>query len=321
MIIDVHTHHTRRGYLSDSWWGAIGALIAGAEAAQGGAAKSKEQVTNEFVGRMERESGDSYISAMDAAGIDIMITMGLDWSFQIGEPSVSYQQQNLEQYDLAKKHPERIFAFASIEPRRGKEGVEFFERSVKELGAKGLKLHPNSGWFANDPAAYPFYAKAVELDVPVLIHTGIDPAPVSGRHGQPIYLFDVCMDFPDLRICAAHMGDYTLTAWQDELIRIAGAFPNLFMDLSGHADNFAKDAVASFRFLRRVLDEVGRDRVLFATDYPYAPAEGLPAWVQIFKELPQEVMQAGIEFTREELDGVLGNNSLRWLGSQAPKGR
>ncbi len=321
MIVDVHTHHTKRGHLNDIWWTGIGSNVARREVAQGKPRRPNSVVANEFASRMERESGDGFIPAMDKAGIDIMITFGLDWSFILGDAPITFQQQNMDHFALAKKYPDRIIAFASVEPRRGKEGLEFFERSVKEFGAKGLKLHPCSGWFANDPAAYPFYEKAIELDVPILIHTGIDGPPVSGRHGHPMYLSDVGTAYPELRICAAHMGDYTLTTWQDELFRIAPAFPNLYMDLSGHARNFAADPVRQFRWLRHVLDQVGPEKVLWATDYPYASGESLPAWVNIFKELPKEVKAAGIKFTRKELDDILGNNSLKWLGSAAPKAR
>ena len=313
MIIDAHTHHTRRGYLNDIWW---------FKRPEWGGRRGVTPVPpEERIARMERESGDGFIPAMDAAGIDVMVTMGLDWSLTIGQAPIPFDQQTKEHCELAQKYPDRIIALASVEPRRGKEGLDLFEMSVKEWGAKGLKLHPCAGFYANDRVVYPFYEKAVELDVPILIHTGIDGPPVLGHYGHPIYLDEVCTDFPELRICAGHMGDYTLTTWQDEFYRIAPAFNNLYMDLSGHARGFAADPVEKFRWLRSVLDRVGPGKVVFATDYPYAAGEGLADFVNIFKEVPKEVKGAGIEFTREELDGILENNAMRWLGSQAPKKR
>jgi len=40
------------------------------------------------------------------------------------------------------------------------------------------------------------------------------------------------------------------------------------------------------------------------------------AWVKAIKEPPEEVKAAGIEFTEEEISGILGDNAARLLGLQ-----
>ena len=75
---------------------------------------------------------------------------------------------------VVKKYPDVFIAFAAIDPWKGIEAVEELERSVLELGLKGLKLHPvQQAFFPNDEKIYPLYEKCSELSVPVLFHTGM----------------------------------------------------------------------------------------------------------------------------------------------------
>ena len=103
------------------------------------------------------------------------------------------------------------------------------QRAVSELGVVGLKIHPAAGFFPNDPVVYPMYHKALDLGLPVMVHTGPEPKPLYSRHCQPVYLDDVAADFPDLTIIMAHAG---LSAWWQEA-GIASVCPNIYLDISG----------------------------------------------------------------------------------------
>ena len=72
--------------------------------------------------------------------------------------------------------------------------------------------------FPNDRVVYPMYEKALELEIPVMVHTGPEPKPLYSRHCQPVYVDDVAADFPDLDIILAHAG---LSAWWQEAAGIA----------------------------------------------------------------------------------------------------
>jgi hypothetical protein len=41
--------------------------------------------------------------------------------------------------------------------------------------------------------------------------------------------------------------------------------------------------------------------------------------VKAFQEIPDDVRQAGIDFSDEELQAMLGGNALRWLGKEIPR--
>src|SRR5207253_11427338 len=73
---------------------------------------------------------------------------------------------------LAARRPDRLIPFAGADVLRGKAAVAELERWVRERGFRGLSLRPFMiGLPANDRHYYPFYAKCVELGVPLSIHT------------------------------------------------------------------------------------------------------------------------------------------------------
>lgn len=54
--------------------------------------------------------------------------------------------------------------FASVDPWKEEAGIAELDRSVRDLGLKGLKLHPiHQAFFPNDKRFYPLYIKCVEL--------------------------------------------------------------------------------------------------------------------------------------------------------------
>ena len=116
--------------------------------------------------------------------------------------------------DIVKKYPDQFVGFSTVDPWKGKLAVLELERSVTKLGLRGLKLHPiHQAFFPNDPNFYPLYRKCVELDVPVLFHTGFAAAGAGYpggagfklKYSAPIPgIDDIAADFPDLTIIMAH---------------------------------------------------------------------------------------------------------------------
>lgn len=123
-------------------------------------------------------------------------------------------------------------------------------------------------------------------------------------------LADLAVDFPDLRVIAAHMGQMNWRPWA----ALASHQPNLYGDLAMW-DAFAFGHYKLFcRELRDLIDYAGVSKVLFGTDNPIfgivIPTRG---WVQLIKDLPVNA-PAGITFTEEEVDAILGDNAASLLG-------
>ncbi len=174
---------------------------------------------------------------------------------------------------IVKDHPDQFIGFCSIDPWKGQAAVQELERSVIDLGLKGLKLHPvHQAFYPNDTRFYPLYAKASELGVPVLFHSGFAGAGSgtpggSGlklKYSAPIpYMDDVAADFPELTVIMAHPA----WPWTEEQIAVALHKSNVYLDLSGWSPRFIPEA------LKREINTRLQDKVLFGSDYPYITPE------------------------------------------------
>ncbi len=165
--------------------------------------------------------------------------------------------------DAVQRHPERFSGLAGLDPTEGMAGVRALERAVRDYGFVGAHFYPH--WFelAPDHARwYPFYAKCVELDVPVQLQVGqslvYDPARPLRSVGRPITLDAVACDFPELKLVGIHVG----IPWTDEMIAMAWKHANVFIGCDAHSPKYWPEAFV------RYIDSYGQDKVIFGTDYP-----------------------------------------------------
>ena len=71
----------------------------------------------------------------------------------------------------------------------------------------------------------------VLLDLPISINTGIPGPPMPAEPQRPLYLDEVCLFYPELKIVMAHGAD----PWWGEAIRLLLKYPNLYMMTSAWA--------------------------------------------------------------------------------------
>jgi len=304
MIIDAHTHLCDYDSVAKPFWDGWVELSA--------------LRFNRPVERVQKRlpefwdiSGDMIVKDMDAAGIDKSVLLVIDWGLarHLGEPKLSVEELNKVCADAVKKHPQRLIAFAGIDPRRNK-AAEMVGTFLKEWGMKGIKFHPAAGFYPNDKACYPVYEKALEYGVPVLFHTGESQKPLYFKYCQPIYVQEVAMDFPDLPIILAHTGG----CWYSEAVAICNSTTNVYLDLSWWQRRLPRP-LEFYQALRTLLDSVSWQRVLFGSDYPFLKLLiNQERWVKAFTEIPDSVKAQGIEFKDEEIAGIMGGNAARILG-------
>ncbi len=308
MIIDVHSHLFVKEWLPHEFWEGV------VRTAQAQAKRiMKADIPLDELERIALLplwdfSVEVLLGEMKAAGIDKAVLLPQDFEIGLSRADVTIEEQNRLHAELMEKHSDKLIAFVGIDPRR-KGSVEFLERGVKEWGMRGLKLHPAAGFFPNDKMFYPLYRKCVDLKIPVLFHSGPIMYPLRSKTSHPIYLDDVAAEFPDLILIAAHMSH----AWWQDLLAIASVKTNIFVDISGwelevmtHHDDFCK-------ILKRFVDELGYERILFGTDGPGFRQICPPRdYVQLIRELPEKSPE-GIKFTEEEISAILGGNAQRIL--------
>jgi predicted TIM-barrel fold metal-dependent hydrolase len=131
---------------------------------------------------------------------------------------------------------DRLTVLVSVSPHDGMRGVAEFERCVREEGAGGLSVvGMNDLLPASDRRYYPFYAKSVELGVPVRVYTAMTLANDRPYDlGHPRHVDQVATDFPELRLMMAEGG----WPWVPDAIGILRRHPNVFMDTSSHRPKY-----------------------------------------------------------------------------------
>lgn len=216
---------------------------------------------------MERALTDEeFVKMLDEAGVTCAC---------IGTGRSATIEHTLE---LAGKYKDRLIPWARISPHEGMNGVRRLEHYVKEFGLRGLEVSTfRERLYANDKKYYPYYAKCVELNIPARVYCTMNyAADRSMDLGRPIYLDEVCRDFPELIIIAG-LGGWP---WVPELVGLARRHPNLHIDLAAHRPLHIPKPGSGFEMLLQFGNTLLQDRMLFASSWMTL---GLPL-KQIIKE-------------------------------------
>ncbi len=199
-----------------------------------------------------------FLRQLDAAGVEMVLVPAAKMrSFRTQR--MLWEVPVRDVAELIEQAPDRIGGLYGIDPWSRMAGVRELEDAVRRQGFLGAHLHPYGfGVPLNDAAYYPFYAKCVELDVPLVVQVGHSAESMPSALGRPLLLDDVALYFPELRIVAAHTG----WPWVEELIALAWKHGNVYVGTSAHAPRYWDPALVRF------LGSRGKGKVLFGTDYP-----------------------------------------------------
>lgn len=138
-----------------------------------------------------------------------------------------------------------------------------------DAGARGLKLQlPVQGFAADDPRLDPAYEVVAARDAPVVLHAGTAPMFEDSPHVGVERFESFLASYPDVRVCAAHMGAYEV----DAFVGLARDNDNVFLDTT-----FAMSSVAETYMEfdpATVADETLielSESVMYGSDYPNIP--------------------------------------------------
>jgi uncharacterized protein len=115
----------------------------------------------------------------------------------------------------------------------------------------------------SDAVYYPLYTKCCELDLPLCLNTGIPGPPIPAEAQHPMHLDQVCIRFPELRLCMIHGAD----PWWEVAIRLMIKYRNLRLMTSAWSPKYLPESLLHYMRTR------GKDRVLFASDHPVLSME------------------------------------------------
>ena len=190
---------------------------------------------------------EQLIAEMDAAGVAMagLCSQDADWVA-----------------DVCDRHPGRFFGIVSPDPTDIMGCLRLIERCVRERGFKAVKIEPFLwGKPPTDRMYYPIYAKCVELDVAFTTQIGHTGPLYPSEVGRPIYLDQVALDFPELRIVGGHIG----WPWTEEAIAVAWKHRNVYLDTSAHLPKHFPERFTHF------MKTFGKDKCMFASDWPLLP--------------------------------------------------
>ena len=163
--------------------------------------------------------------------------------------------------EFVRAYPGKLIGFLSVHPE-WPDCLEEIERSVSDLGLRGIKLGPNYQNFAPlGEAAFRVYKRAEELGLPIIFHTGTSPVQEANLdYAHPRHFDQVAVAFPHLKMILAHMSH----PWQTSVIAVIRKHPNVYADTSAL---FYRPW--SFYNCMRLAEEWGVfHKLLFGSDFP-----------------------------------------------------
>jgi uncharacterized protein len=244
-------------------------------------------------------SEDQVISLLDQAGIERTLITGFDEWSSVHETFIP----NDLVADLVERHPGRFIPFAGIDLGKGMDGVRELEHLVRDRGFRGLSLRPFMiGLPADDRRYYPLYAKCVELEIPLSIHTSANWTTVAVSDlGHPRHIDAVAADFPELDIVMSHAG----YPWVLEAVLLAWKYPNVYLELAAHRPRYIATPGTGWEPLLRFGATTIKEKVLFGTGWfllGRPPGQVLEEFREL--PLPEEVLELWIRGNAERLLGT-----------------
>ncbi|HJX01139.1 MAG TPA: amidohydrolase family protein [Terriglobales bacterium] len=180
-----------------------------------------------------------------------------------------------------QEEPKRLIACGSVHPRHTTDVQRDMEEIVR-LGIRMIKVHPpHQLLYPNDylngvKELETIYRVAEQNGIPVMVHTGTSIFPgARNKYGDPIYVDDVAVDFPRLKILLAHGGR---PLWMKTAFFLVRRHSNVYLDISGIPPK------TLLEYFPR-LEEIAH-KTLFGTDWPGPGVPEIRQNLQDFRSLP-----------------------------------
>ena len=248
--------------------------------------------------------GEGRIANMDAAGIDVQVLSltapGVE-QLDAAEAVPFARITNDTLAEAVHRHPDRLAGFAALPTAEPDAAADELRRTVATHGFTGALINGHSrGRYLDDKFFWPILECAEALQVPLYLHptpppqaviksmyAGNYPAEVAGAlataawgwhidtamHVIRLILSGAFDHYPGLQLVIGHLGE-TLPFM---LPRLERALPTELTRLDRPVGAYLRENVhytfSGFNWTPAFLDlllQVGADRIMFSTDYPYA---------------------------------------------------
>ena len=223
------------------------------------------------------KSPKAFLKHLDDVGIDRAVLINYVAPDLMGfTPAVNEYVAN-----YVKEDPKRLIPCGSVHPRHTTNAERDMEQIVR-LGIRMIKIHPpHQLLYPNDylngvKELETIYRAAEQNGIPVMVHTGTSIFPgARNKFGDPIYVDDVAVDFPKLKLLLAHGGR---PLWMDTAFFLVRRHPNVYLDISGIPPK------TLLKYFPRI-EEIAA-KTLFGTDWPGPGVPEIQQNLEDFRGLP-----------------------------------
>jgi len=222
-------------------------------------------------------SPKSFLEYLDSAGVDRAVLINYV------APDIIGFTAGVNQYiaDYTKENPGRLISCGGVHPRHTANILADIDQILR-LKIRMIKIHPpHQLLFPNDyqngvKELEMIYRAAEANGIPVMFHSGTSIFQgVRNRSGDPIYVDDVAVDFPKMKILMAHGGR---PLWMHTCFFLLRRHPNVFLDISGIPPR------SLLQYFPR-LEEIAH-KTLFGTDWPGPGVPDIKTNLDEFLALP-----------------------------------
>ncbi|MFZ0852179.1 MAG: amidohydrolase family protein [Hyphomicrobiaceae bacterium] len=275
-----------------------------------------------------RASLEQRLADLDAMGLDMQVIKPPPpqcyYALPIDIAVAAAQIVNDGIAEFVARQPDRFRGFGTVPMPDGNEAAKELERCVSKLGFKGVQVLTNvNGQELSDQAFAPFWQKAEELGVLVVIHpNGFSDAGRLSRFyfnnviGNPLetsialhyLIFDGVLErHPNLKILAVHGGGY-LASYAGRIDHAWGARSDSHGNLPQPPTTYLKrlyfdSIVFTPHQLQELVRLYGAEHIVMGTDYPFDMADYDPV-----------AHVAACGFDAATMSAICGGNAKTLLG-------
>lgn len=242
------------------------------------------------------------IEDMDRAGIQIVV---LQSEYRMRHESCT--ARNDQALEIIRRYPERVIAFACLQPKAGQRALDELERCI-DGGMKGVgELNPyGQGHTLDDPDFLKLVEACIRHDLPLNLHVSEEIGHFYlGKSTTPLWhYYQLACRYPELKLILAHWGGGLL-------------FYEMMPEVRRNLTNVWYDTAASpllyptAKIFKTALDCVSHKKLLFGSDYPlliYPFRQEEPDMRPFIAEVD------GLDLEGDVYEDVMGNNAARLLG-------
>ncbi len=161
-----------------------------------------------------------------------------------------------------REFPGKILPAMIVNPLNGYDEVRKVVDYYERYGVRCLRIPPFRYELPpTDRVYWPFYVKALELDIAVSMNAGMPGPRRPGWVQNPIHYDEVAYHFPELRLIMTHCGQ----PWIEEAISTIAHWDHVYMSCTSVAPKYWPASFVQF------INTRGRRKMMFGTEYPTIP--------------------------------------------------